>query len=243
MDFGKHIAHRGLHGGGVPENSMTAFKKAIELGLPIELDVRLTKDAKVVVLHDMRLKRMCGADVRVCDLTYDELMKYTLAETDEHIPLFKDVLKLVDGRVPLLVELKKGHPLGKLENRTYHLLKQYKGEYAVQSFHPLIMFWFRLHAPEIYRGILVTVADDCEFFENISSHLGAQPFTWRFSKPDFVSCDVELLSDKVAEVVKKMKADLYSWTINSDVLYRKAAKYSKTLICERSDDGFDFTVK
>lgn len=85
MEFGKFIAHRGLHGGGIPENSMLAFEKAIAEGLPIELDVWLTKDAKVVVHHDKSLSRMCGADRLIKDMTYDELRHYTLGGTDQRI--------------------------------------------------------------------------------------------------------------------------------------------------------------
>lgn len=241
LEFGRFIAHRGLHGDGVPENSMLAFQKAIDAGLPIELDVRLTKDARVVVHHDKWLSRMCGVDKRINELTYEELKELSLAGTDQHIPLFRDVLKFVDGRVPLLVEIKRGHELGVLERRTDHLLKQYKGRYAVQSFHPLHMLWFKLHSPKTYRGLLVTVADDCEPFENISSHVGAQTYSWWISSPDFISCDIELLSDKVVNYVRKRNKDLFAWTINSEEYYNKAKDVCKTLICEKSPDGFDFT--
>jgi glycerophosphoryl diester phosphodiesterase len=240
MEFGKFIAHRGLHGGGIPENSMLAFEKAIAEGLPIELDVRLTKDAKVVVHHDKSLSRMCGADRLIKDMTYDELRHYTLGDTDQHIPLFRDVLKFIDGRVPILVEIKRGHELGILESRTDHLLKQYKGSYAVQSFHPMHLLWFRRHSPETCRGLLVTVADDCEPFENLTSHLGAQPFTWGISAPDFISCDVELLSDKVVSYTERTKRGLFVWTVNSEERYLKARDVCKTLICEGSPEGFDF---
>lgn len=241
MEFGKFIAHRGLHGGGIPENSMLAFEKAIEAGLPIELDVRLTKDAKVVVHHDKSISRMCGIDRRIKDMTYEELKQYTLAGTDQHIPLFRDVLRFIGGRVPLLVEIKRGHELGILERRTDHLLRHYKGEFAIQSFHPMHVLWFRLHSPKTCRGLLVTVADDCEPFENLTSHLGAQPCVWGISAPDFISCDVELLSDKVVNYTKRTNKDLFVWTVNSEERYRKARDVSKTLICEKSDDGFDFT--
>lgn len=240
MDFGKFIAHRGLHGGGVPENSMQAFEKAIKAGLPIELDVRLTKDAKVVVHHDKSINRLCGTDKLIKDMTYGEIQEYTLADTDQHIPLFRDVLKFVGGRVPLLVEIKRGHELGVLESRTDHLLRQYKGAYAVQSFHPMHVLWFRLHSPKTFRGLLVTVADDCEPFENLTSHIGAQPCFWGISAPDFISCDAELLSDKVVSYTRRKNKDLFVWTVNSAQRYLKAKDVCKTLICENSD-SFDFT--
>lgn len=101
-------AHRGLHEKdlSVPENSMAGFKAAVEAGYGIEFDLQLTKDKKVVVHHDRSLKRVCGADVSIGDLTYKELQQYRLQNTEERVPLFSDVLALVDGRTPLIIELK-----------------------------------------------------------------------------------------------------------------------------------------
>lgn len=101
-------AHRGLHEKdlSVPENSMAGFKAAVEAGYGIEFDLQLTKDKKVVVHHDRSLKRVCGADVSIGDLTYKELQQYCLQNTEERVPLFSDVLALVDGRTPLIIELK-----------------------------------------------------------------------------------------------------------------------------------------
>ena len=102
------FAHRGLFAKdqSIPENSMAAFSNAVAHGYGIELDIQLTKDKQLVVFHDHTLTRMCGIDLPVCEMTYEELRKYTLLDTDERIPLFKDVLDLVNGKVPLLVEIK-----------------------------------------------------------------------------------------------------------------------------------------
>ena len=127
MDFGKYIAHRGLHSELVPENSLTAFRLAVEKCLSIELDVRLTKDCRIVVFHDNDLMRMCGIEGKVFDYTYEQLSAFKLKNSDEKIPLLSEVLKTVDGKVPLLIELKGGAPFGELESRVDHMMKKYKG--------------------------------------------------------------------------------------------------------------------
>ncbi len=241
MNFGKYIAHRGLHGNGIPENSIPAFKKAIEMGLPIELDVRLTKDAKVIVLHDKDLKRMCGVDRDALDMTYEEISKLTLADSDEHIPLFKDVLKLVRGQVPLLIEIKRGAPVWTLEKRVHNFLKNYNGDYAIQSFDPRQVLWFKIHSPETYRGLLVTRDHYEDTFENISCKFGGMRFMWRISSPQFVSCNIRTLTDRDVKHIKKLGCELFCWTIDSEETLDKAKKVAKTIIGEHYPEGFDFS--
>lgn len=139
------FAHRGLFtkDQSIPENSMAAFANAVEHGYGIELDIQLTKDKQLVVFHDHTLTRMCGIDLPVCEMTYEELQKYTLGNTEEKIPLFKDVLELVDGKVPLLVEIK----LPTLRTYTCQaadaLLQNYRGQYCIESFNPLALRWYK----------------------------------------------------------------------------------------------------
>ena len=102
----KVIAHRGIHSN-YPENSMMAFKKAIQKGYPIELDVQLTKDNEVIVFHDATLKRMCSINKRPGSFNVKELKQVCLDDTDQSIPTLKEVLKVVNGKVPIIVELKK----------------------------------------------------------------------------------------------------------------------------------------
>lgn len=153
MDFGKYIAHRGLHSELVPENSLTAFRLAVEKCLSIELDVRLTKDCRIVVFHDNDLMRMCGIEGKVFDYTYEQLSAFKLKNSDEKIPLLSEVLKTVDGKVPLLIELKGGAPFGELESRVDHMMKKYKGEFAVQSFNPFSVMWFRFQMHQKSQGV------------------------------------------------------------------------------------------
>ncbi len=153
------FAHRGLHNidEQIPENSMAAFRKAIELGYGIELDIRATKDNEIVVFHDDSLKRMCNIEKQVDELDLEELQKIKLLKSNEAIPLLKDVLKLVHGRVPLLVEYKASLPgsdcngLCKLANE---ILKNYQGDYAIESFNYNVLRWYKKNMPNILRGQL-----------------------------------------------------------------------------------------
>ena len=153
---GAMIAHRGLHGDGVPENSLSAFRLASQNGgLGAELDVQLTKDKKLVVFHDANLKRVCGADLPIVHSDYEELKKYPLFDSEEHIPLFSDVLEALDG-IPLVCEVKvsPGADIPALCEATRDALKTYKGPYCVESFHPAALRWFKKNEPEVIRGQL-----------------------------------------------------------------------------------------
>ena len=105
----KHYAHRGFHGEpGIPENSMAAFRRAYQCGCGVELDVQLTGDGQLAVIHDKSLKRTAGVDREVSDLSMAELKQCRLEGTQETIPSLEEVLELFQGGPPLLVELKAG---------------------------------------------------------------------------------------------------------------------------------------
>ncbi len=156
--LGRYVAHRGLfdNNNGPRENSMEAFEKAIENGYGIELDIQLSRDGTLVVFHDETLLRMCKNAKRVTDLTAEELSSFTLGEGRERIPLFSDVLKKVSGRVPLLIEIKPHGDCVETARKAACLLKDYKGDYGIQSFHPGPLLWYRKNCPEVPRGILST---------------------------------------------------------------------------------------
>lgn len=148
-------AHRGLHDGNhqVPENSMEAFRRAVEGGYGIELDVHLTRDGKLIVHHDGSLKRVCGVDKCIRDLSFDELRAIPLPDGSP-IPLFTEVLSLVDGRVPLIVEIKQESGPEAVAAEALRQLREYHGPYCMESFHPLAVRYFKRNAPEIIRGQL-----------------------------------------------------------------------------------------
>jgi len=152
---GWRYAHRGLHGHGVPENSLAAFRKALDGGYGIELDVHLLKDGSLAVLHDHSLKRTAGADVTIEDLTADQLQNYRLEGTQETVPLFSQVLALANGRAPLIVELKSTTANFALLCQTaVDMLERYEGVYCIESFDPRCIHWLKKHRPELIRGQL-----------------------------------------------------------------------------------------
>ena len=159
---GVNYAHRGLHSRdkSIPENSLSAFRQAAQEGYGIELDVQLSKDGKVVVFHDDTLDRVCGVHARVDELTWEELRSLRLCGTEERIPLFSDVLRSIGGAEALIVELKNGPRNRELCKKTSALLNGYRGNVCIESFNPLIVAWFRLHAPYLVRGQLATSLSD-----------------------------------------------------------------------------------
>lgn len=148
-------AHRGLHGNGIPENSMAAFRLALKKGYGIELDIHLMKDGSLAVIHDASLKRTAGADVKIEDLTAENLKKYRLEGTQEQIPLFSQVLDLFRGKAPMIVELKtENGNHAQLCAAACDLLEGYDGAYCIESFDPRCIAWLKNNRPDIIRGQL-----------------------------------------------------------------------------------------
>lgn len=235
--FGKYyIAHRGLFDNPdtslsetagsvdnkndkkrIPENSLAAFEEAVRHGYGIELDVQLTADNKLVVFHDNNLKRMCGDPRLLRNLTYEELKDLRLAGTQERIPLFKEVLKLVDGRVPLFVEIKPEGRYFENTRRASAMLKKYKGIYCVQSFNPFVLLWFRKYRPEVLRGQLATdFKKDGDKHQPMLQFLLSDMLFNCFSRPDFISYNHKH-SDKLAfRICTRIFSSLSAaWTIQS----------------------------
>ena len=187
---GWSFAHRGLHGNGVPENSLRAFAKAVAAGYGSELDVHLLSDGQLAVIHDSSLKRTTGCVGRIEDLTAEKLPEYRLEGTDETIPLLTQVLDIYAGKAPLIVELKPVD--GNVEalcTKICEVLDGYNGAYCVESFDPRCVYWFTKNRPDIVRGQLTE-----NFFKSPSSKL---PVIIKFimktqmcnflTRPDFVA--------------------------------------------------------
>ncbi|MDE7218119.1 MAG: glycerophosphodiester phosphodiesterase [Oscillospiraceae bacterium] len=186
-------AHRGLHDleQGRPENSMAAFRAAVEGGFGAELDLHLMADGKLAVVHDSDLSRVCGKKVSIEDLTAADLKDYPLQGTTETIPLFEDVLALFEGKTPLVVELKveRGNASA-LTDAAMALLADWKGTYCVESFHPGVLLRLKARYPDVVRGQLSQ-----NFMK--ASEVGGLPLPARFvmtnlltsafTRPDFIA--------------------------------------------------------
>lgn len=148
------IAHRGLFGEKIPENSLLAFKQAIKNKLPIELDVTALADGTPVIFHDEKLARMTGRDGFISSMSLADISDLKLQGTKEKIPTLAEALDVIDGKVPVLIEIKNFGKVGPLEKAVWKELIKYDGEYAVESFNPYTLEWFKNNAPKIKRGQL-----------------------------------------------------------------------------------------
>ena len=229
------IAHRGYHNikKEIPENSILAFEEAIKNNLIIELDVHILKDGKVVVFHDDNIKRMTGIDKNIKDMTFNELQKVKLQETEQKIPLLQEVLEIVNGRVPIIIELKNDVKCGVLENEVIKILKKYDGKFAIKSFNPFSINYIRKNYPEAIRGQLISSFKNKKMSKIKKIFLSKFIFNF-ISKPDFISYDIKSLPNKKIAKLRKNKMIL-GWTIRSEEDLDKAKKYCDNFICENID--------
>ena len=218
------IAHRGVHDNNILENSLLSFKLAIDKNYIIELDVRLTKDNKVIVFHDNTLKRLFNVKKEIEDLTLEEIKNIF-----SDICSLEEVLKFVNDKVPLLVEI-KGNNI-KIIKETMILLKDYKGKYAIQTFSPLILYWLRKNYPNVLRGQLACNFDFRDMnkikrflFKNMTFNI--------FTKPDFISYDYKDLDDDQIKIIRKDYV-LLGWTVKDKDTYLKIKNKFDNLICEK----------
>jgi len=208
------IAHRGLHGEGVPENSLPAFEAAAKAGLPVELDVHRTSDGAVVVFHDLSLSRMCGMDRKITECTYAELSKFRLQGTDERIPLLAEALEVCLGRSGVLLEIKAEDKPGGLEAAVWEVLKGYGGDYAVQAFNPFSIAWFKDNQPQVARGQLASSYKG-ERLAAYKKFLLSRLFFNRRTQPHFVAYHCADLPNKYTARARKKGLKLLAWTVRT----------------------------
>jgi glycerophosphoryl diester phosphodiesterase len=223
-------AHRGLHGPGVPENSLAAASEAIEAGLGIECDVQKSSDGQALVFHDWQLDRLTGEAGPVAERAATQLNGVGLSGSDgEHIPTLPELLALVHGRVPLLIEVKS-----KRERRPAPLcmavrraLEGYAGKVAVMSFDPRVARWFAEHAPHIVRGLVVTEENERTLSGAVRRHMSL----WH-ARPDFLAYDVRDLPSRFASAQRERGLPVLTWTVRSAELRERAAQYADASIAE-----------
>ena len=192
--MGRNFAHRGLHSRDkkVPENSLEAFELAMKAGYGVELDVQLSKDGQVVVFHDDTLDRVCGVHAKVCDKDYSELSQLKLCGSENRIPLFTEVLQTINGRGPIICELKTGKRNRELCKKTYEILSQYKGDVCIESFDPTIVRWFKIHARNLVRGQLTASTDNFKGDQGLTMAVLMSHLAFNFlGRPQFIAYKLE----------------------------------------------------
>lgn len=227
-------AHRGLWNEQIPENSLSAFARAVQGGYGIELDIQFSKDGQSMVFHDANLRRMCGMDARIGDLTYKELRKLRLKGTAEPIPTFSEVLKLVGGKVPLMIELKDEKPKSQFLLPFSELLDTYRGAFCVESFSPLTVAWFKNFRPNFARGQLVTkVNRHTRKGSRLLNFLLSHMLLNFLSRPDFLSVNGRIQNAPVFLFCNKvLKKAEFVWTVRSVNDYRTCRKNSHYAVFE-----------
>ena len=220
------FAHRGLHQPGVPENSLAAFRAAIELGAGIECDVRLSGDGQVMLFHDHDLRRLCASALAVEATPADMLAAQRLFDSSEHIPRLAELLELVRGRVPLLVEIKcRGGNTARISESVAAELGGYSGPVGVMSFEPGVGKWLARHAPGVRRGLVIS--ERATAFDRWRSI--------RAASPDFLAIDKAAIG-RPWVASQRQQRRVYCWTVRSAADRRQAEIHADALIWE-ADGG------
>lgn len=227
------IAHRGLHTKDIPENSLSAFENALKNNYAIELDVQFTKDKEIVVFHDENLKRMTNDTRNIEDVNYDELKSLRLGNTNEIIPTLEEVLELVDSKVAILIEIKDCKDYIELSEKTYEILKGYEGNYAIQSFNPFILEWYKNNASEVVRGQLSGTFTEGSESLNSFEKFALKNMLLNFkSKPNYIGYDLEGIPKSKLESLRKKGVPIIVWTVKNKEDMEKAYKYSDNITFE-----------
>lgn len=219
------IAHRGIHTTYI-ENTLVAFQEAIKKNNIIEFDVQLSKDHEVIIFHDQTLKRIFGINREMKDLNLSEIKKFSL------IPTFQETLNTIDGKVPIIIDLKFEKEIGLLEKKITKLLDTYQGEFAIQSFNPLTVLWFRLNRPNYIRGYLVHSIIPDNFLLNLFLNT---KFVKKILKPDFIGVNLKSLKTKKVQKLRK-KYIIVGYTIQNKKEYQQYQNDADNFITEITID-------
>ena len=225
-------AHRGLHNAERAENSLSAFKAAVDAGFGIELDVQLSKDKKLVVFHDATLDRVCGVEGKVIDFTAEELSKLSLNGTGEGVPTLKEVLAVVDGKVPLIVEVKEEAGDAAVSAAVDKELLSYKGAFVLESFNPLTVARVSKSFPEVCCGFLSrNFTKDPKHKGNFLYFALENLLFNRLCNPSFIAYHHEHHYMLMLRLNRLLGARTIAWTVRSEAEERMAY-----------DHGFDTVI-
>lgn len=227
------IAHRGMHDEFAAENTLQAFHQAVKNGFAIELDVQLTSDCKVVVFHDQNLKRLTQLSGELSHYTLQELRSARILGSNQGIPSLSEVLELVDGQVPIYIEIKKHSPDYNLERAVADLIKNYAGPFAIISFAPGSLRWFKKHCPNVLRGQTAcahSLYDATNIISQKIHNFALSMFCYNFhSKPNFIIYDIKCLPMWYVMLLSKFKK-MIVYNVKSELLYKKSLAISHNLM-------------
>lgn len=223
------FAHRGLHGASIVENCRAAFEAAVALGHGIELDVQASADGEAIVFHDYELRRLTGEPGRVRDRSAAELQRIAIAGAGEMIPTLAEIVRLVDARVPMLIEVKAPtHRVGPLCASVLRAVRDYGGRMAVMSFNPEVGRWFFANGRGITRGLVVT-----EAYRRRRVHAGFERrlSLWR-ARPHFLAYDIKALPSGFAREQRARGLPVLTWTVRGEAERSVARQEADQIIYE-----------
>jgi glycerophosphoryl diester phosphodiesterase len=227
------FAHRGLHGDGVIENGRVAFSGAVALGHGIELDVQAARDGEAFVFHDATLERLTGESGNFADRSGSELDRILLKGTNESIPRLPEILALVGGRAPILIEVKApGVLVGVLCLSVRRALEGYRGEVAIMSFNPSVGRWFRHHAPRYVRGLVVTEQEEKGWSGALRGRAKRHFSLWQ-AQPDFLAYDIRDLPSAFAAQQRARGLKVLTWTVRTEEQEQVAFAHADEVIYEK----------
>lgn len=215
------IAHRGLHDqtGERPENSLPAFEEAARLGYSIEFDIRRSADGRLFVVHDERLLRLTGADKQMRQLTSTEVRSLSLGRTRFGIPTLSETLSLINGRVPILIEVKDRGPGAAIVRAVLEELGGYKGHVAIQSFNPVCLWHLRRARTHYAVGQISALLSDAP---RPISFLGRTMSTNFVTRPDFVAIELGALPSRSATFWRNRGLPVLAWPVRTIADERRA---------------------
>ncbi len=225
----KPIAHRGLWGENIVENSISSYLNAKNFGYPIEIDVFCSSDGVLYSFHDEDLERMTGVKGKIYQTPSSVLDRLMLNGTNEHIPKLTDVLSSVNGKIPLLIEI-KNQPDALIVDRVLDALNGYKGEFALQSFNPVYIKQIKKKAPYILRGLLYTTDKDSLKTQNALVRFIIKKMLFNpIIKPHFLAIRVE---DLELTKRKKKRYPIITWTVKNKEQLEKIKPFLDNIIFE-----------
>lgn len=228
-----YVAHRGFHDDKCPENSLSAFSNAVEKGYSIEFDIHPLADGTPVVFHDDTLKRMTNEDGYIKNIKdVKALKKLKLNGSNETIPTLEEALKVIDKKTPIIVEFKEVNtaPDTVFLKRVYEMLKNYGGDYAIMSFNPFILKWFKLNAPEVIRGQLASFFADIKMGKIKKFALKRMLLNKRISEPNFIAYKWNEVPNRFVKKYKNLP--LLVWAVPSQQAYMKVVPHCDNIIFE-----------
>lgn len=222
-------AHRGLHGPGRVENSPSAFRAALQAGLGIECDIQRSRDHAAMVYHDWDFARLHGRAEAGAALDAADWRALRYAGGDEGPFALTDLLELVAGRVPLLIEIKsrRGYDVELSCEKVAEALTNYTGRHAVMSFDPRVSRWLRRHAPATIRGLVMREDEHGHTQRAWQRHAAL----W-LARPDFLAYHVKALPNRFAAGLRARGMPVLTWTVDSPAALAVARAHADAPIAE-----------